>query len=1029
MKSKSTLIDVLLRYKQVIYIFTGICILTGIIALFIMPRDEYPEFRITQGLIVGIYPGASSHQVEEQITSKVENYLFRYKSVDRAKTYSVSKENVMVIYVEVSENEKDPEQFWAKLRHGLNELKAELPTGVVSLTADNDFGNTSVLLLGVQSETKTYKELEDVYVKQLENRLRRIQSISKVKHYGALEEQISVYLDNTKLTHYGIKPMQMFAVLKPQSSVIYSGEYNDGNLMRPIHIPSTFKTEQDIANQIVFSDPLGHVLRVKDVAKITREYDEPDSYVRVNGKKAIVVALEMKSGENVVSLGDDVEETVEKFSKTLPPDVKIITVSDVPHAVSKSINNFLKEFLIAILSVIFVTILLLPGKVARIAALAIPTSIFTAIGIMWAAGINLQTVSLAGLIIVLGITVDDAIVIIDNYIEKLDEGMTPREAATHSVTELFTSVLSATTIIVFCFLPMPIFLIGPAADFVRSLPLTIISALIVSLLVSITLIPIINYSRIKTGLKANNPEKKRKTFLDIVQKYYDSAIERAFRHKKVVVMIGALTFIIGLIILGTTPQQAFPKIERNQFAVEVYLPEGSSIEKTDEVIKDIEKKFQQDSRIKVVTSFIGTSSPRFHALYAPNFPAKNYGQLVILTESNEEVKEILDEYSKKFKGYYPNANIKWKQLAIAIAKSPIEVRISGDDIPTIKAIADTVEKFVRNTEGSEYVRTDYEQPLQSADLILKKDEAARMGYSNAWLGYSLLLGTKGFPIADVWEGDYQIGVKLKIDKKTKTSPDDIMNQYITAPFLVSSSPVRELADIKPGWSEGQIVRRNGVRTITVRSEVEREVLPSAVFEKIRPLVDNLNLPEGISIEYGGENSDSKENLTPFYYSLVVSIVIIFLILMFQFKKVKTSLIIMVTLPLSIFGAAFGIFIMGYPFGVTAFIGLIGLMGIVVRNGVIFITYANELRSNQGYTIEQAAIAAGKRRMRPIFLTSAAAAVGVIPMTVSGSSLWGPLGTVICFGLLFALVLSLLVLPVIYCLFSKSETNKANEGLV
>jgi multidrug efflux pump subunit AcrB len=318
--------------------------------------------------------------------------------------------------------------------------------------------------------------------------------------------------------------------------------------------------------------------------------------------------------------------------------------------------------------------------------------------------------------------------------------------------------------------------------------------------------------------------------------------------------------------------------------------------------------------------------------------------------------------------------------------------------------------------------------LQSANLLIKKDEAARLGYSNAWLGYSLLLGTKGFPIAAVWEDDYQIDVKLKMDKKTKISPDDIMNQYVTSPFLVSSVPVRELADMKPGWSEGQIVRRNGVRTITVRSEVERDVLPSMVFEKVRPFVDNLNLPEGVFIEYGGEFSDSKENLTPFYYSLVVSIVIIFLILMFQFKKVKTSLIIMVTLPLSIFGEAFGIFIMGYPFGVTAFIGLIGLMGIVVRNGVIFISYANDLRREQGYSVEEAAIAAGKRRMRPIFLTSAAAAVGVIPMTVSGSSLWGPLGTVICFGLLFALVLSLLVLPVIYDLFNRAEINKVDEGL-
>jgi multidrug efflux pump subunit AcrB len=1027
MKNKFTLIDLLLRYKQTLFIFAGLCILTGIIALFIMPRDEYPEFKVTQGIIVGIYPGASSHQVEEQLTAKVENYLFQYKAVNRSKTYSVSKENLMVTYVEVAENEKNPEEFWAKLRHGLNDLKGELPAGVTSLTADNDFGNTSVILLGVQSKTKSYKELENYYVKQLENDLRKIQSIATVKHLGLQKEQISVYFDDAKLANYGIKPLQALEALKPQSSVNYAGEINDGKLTRPIQIPSSFQTEQDIANQIIYSEPGGAVLRIKDVAKVVREYDDPDSYIRVNGDKSIVIALEMKSGENVVSLGDDVEKAVNKFSKTLPPDVKVITVSDVPHAVSRSIANFLKEFLISIGAVILVTLLLLPGKVARIAALSIPTSIFTAIGIMWVSGIDLQTVSLAGLIIVLGITVDDAIVIIDNYLEKLDAGMTPYDAATKSVKELFTSVLSATMIIIFCFLPMPLFLTGSSADFVRSLPLTITFALLVSLLVSITIIPVINYSHIKTGIKTDSSKKSRNAFLDIIQKYYDKTLDKVFNHKKLIVIIGLLSFIIGLVILSQTPQQAFPNIERNQFAVEVYLPEGSSIEQTDKVICDLEKRLRKDNRVSVVTSFVGTSSPRFNALYAPNFPAKNYGQLVVLTESNEAAIEVLDEYGKKMKGFYPQANIKWKQLAISDKKSPIEIRISGDSIEAIKNVADKVSNYVRHTEGTEFVRTDYGEPLQTANLIVKKDEAARLGYSNAILGYSLAIGTTGYPVSTVWEGDYPVDVKLKIDKKTKSSPDDILNQYVTSPVLSSSVPVRDLVELRPGWTEGQIVRRNGVRTITVQAEVGRGVLSTAAFDKTKPLVDNMKLPEGVSIEYGGDYSDSEENLTPFYYSLIVSVTIIFLILMIQFKKVKTALIIMVTLPLTVFGAAFGIFITGYPFGVTAFIGLIGVMGIVVRNGVIYISYANELQNDKGFTVEQAAIAAGKRRMRPIFLTSAAAAVGVIPMVVSGSLLWGPLGTVICFGLLFALVLSLLVLPVIYYILQRKGSNKIEIG--
>ena len=1020
-----TLLELLLRYKQVIYIFTVIAVLVGVVALFQMPRDEYPTFTVSTGIVVGLYPGATSQQVEEQLTAKVENYLFQYKSVNRAKTYSVSKENFMIIYVEVSENEKDVDGFWLKLRHGLNELKGELPSGVASLTADNDFGSTSAILLAVQSETKTYKELEN-YIKSFEDDVRKVPSVSKVKHYGLQKEQITVYMDDAKLANYGIKPIQVLAALKPQSMVNYTGEIDDGEQVRPIHIATNFKTETDVANQIIYSDPNGNVVRVKDIAKVVREYDDMDSYIRVNGKKCLLVSLEMKSGENVVHFGTEVQKAIDKFSAVLPPDVKIITVSNIPDVVSKAIANFLKEFAAAMIAVILVTILLLPLRVARIAAMAIPTSILSAIGIMWANGMDLQTVSLAGLIIVLGITVDDAIVIVDNYIEKLDQGMTPFEAGTKSVTQLFSSVLSATLIIIACFLPMPLFMSGTGGQFIRSLPITITYALLISLLLSVSVIPLLSYTFIKTGIKDNSSNKGKPTFLERLQKFYNGLLEKAFKRKKLVVMIGCSSFIIGLVLIAITPQQSFPKLERNQFAVEVFLPVGSSLQKTDSVLTDLEEILQKDPRVRVVASFIGTSSPRFNALYAPNFPAKNYGQLVVVTESNNATNKILDEYGKKMEGKYPLADIKWKQLAFEIFKSPIEIRISGDSIQTIKQTSNRVSDILRQFKDVESIHTDYKQPLQSADLVVKRDEAARLGYSNSLLAYSLMVGTKGFPVSTVWEGDYPVDVKLKINKKIKSNPSEIMNQYVTSPFMFSSVPVRQLATIKPGWTEGEIVRRNGIRTLTVFAEIKRGILPASVFNKIKPLVDKMDLPPGVSIEYGGDYQMTQENITPFYYSLVVTIIAIFLILMFQFKNIKTSLLIMVTLPLSVFGAAFGVFVTGYPFGTTAFIGLIGLMGIVVRNGVIFISYAEELRHDLGYSLEEAAISAGKRRMRPIFLTSAAAAVGVIPMIASGSSLWGPLGTVICFGLIFALVLSLLVLPVLYYLFHRTDFSKIEE---
>ncbi len=1017
-EKKRQLIDFLLRYQQPIVILVLILVTAGIIALVKMPRDEYPEFKIRQGVIVGVYPGASSEQVESEITAKVEKYLFQYNSVKRSKTYSISRENVMIIYVEVAEKEKDPDGFWVKLRHGLNELKAGLPSGLMSLTADNDFGNTSALLLSVRSDGKTYRELEDC-IKKFEDEVRRVPSVSRVKRYGEQKEEINVYLDNAKLARYGIRPLTLAAAIVPQSTTGYSGELDDGKLVRPVHIPANYKSENDLAEQIVYSDPMGTVVRLKDVARVVREYEEPQSYVRVDGKKCLVVSLEMLSGNNIVDFGREVGRVIADFQKTLPPDVKIDVISNIPDAVSKSISGFLREFLIAILSVIAVTLILLPGRVALAAAATIPVTILSSLGLLWAFGLDLQTVSLATLIVVLGLVVDDPIVIIDNYVEKLDQGFDRRRAATLSVKELFPSVFAATIIIISCFLPFSIFLKGMAGDFVRSMPPTVITTLTASLLAASLLTPLMCFHFIKQGVK-HGQAGKRTAFLEGLQKRYDRLVEAVFHKKALIIAIGVLSFAVGLIILAKSPSQPFPKIERNQFAVEVTLSTGSSLGATDAVMKDLEGRLMNDPRVKVVTSFVGTSSPRFHTLYAPRFPSRDIGQLVVLTDSNKSTMMILDEYSRKFAESYPGAEVKWKQLDMAYFTEPIEVRICGEDIRELKAAAGKVEAILRAARGVTLVRTDFRQPVQSVEVDIRKDEANRLGYPNAMLNYSLMTGTKGLPVARVWEGDYPLQVRLKFEGLDHAGPADLEDLYITSPLLGSAVPLRQLADLRPGWTDGDIVRRNGVRTLTVMAGVDRKVFASEVIKKAKPLIDGLKLPAGLRIEYGGEYAAGIEYFTPFFYSLAVTVVLIFLILMFEFRSVKKSLLIMIIMPLTLFGAAFGIMISGYPFSITAFVGIIALFGIVVRNGIIYVQYADELRRDHGYGPEEAAIAAGKRRMRPIFLTAMAAAVGVVPMVLSGSSLWGPLGSVICFGLLFGLVLSLLILPVLYYLMHRKE---------
>ncbi len=1027
MGKNRSLIDILLEHKQLILILTTLLVIYGIVGLMEMPRDEFPEFKIRQGLIIGVYPGATSEQVAERLTKKVENYLFQFEEVDKEKTHSVSKENVMVIYVEVDGDVDEPKLFWSKLQHRLNEIKPELPAGVFSLTADNDFGNTSAILLAVQSETKTYRQLEK-YIERFEDRVRKISATSRVKHFGLQNEEINIYIDDAKLAHYGIKSLSLLAALRSQNSVNYSGEIDNGKFIRPIHVTADLKTESDIANQIIYSDPLGNVIRLKDVAEVKREYPDPDSYIRLNGKKCLIVSLEMLPGNNIVQYGKNVQVEIDKFINEAPSDVKVGIISDMPSFVSDAIFNFLKEFGLAILSVIIVTILLLPLRVALVSASAIPISILITLGMMWSTGIYLQTVSLAGLIIVLGMVVDNAIVIIDNYVEKLDNGISPREAASKSVSELFGSVFSATLIIVSTFFPMQLFITGLAGDFVESLPITIAYALFISLFVSAILVPLFSYLYIRFGIKGAK-EGIKVRFLIRLQKWYDNLVERSFKIKKTVVTLGFISFVIGLFLITLSPQQPFPSFDRNQFAVEIFLPSGGSLRQTDKVMKEVEALLLKDPRVKEVAAFVGTSSPRFNSLYAPQFPGKNYGQFLVITDSDESTLAMLDDYSKEYSNMNPHAYIKWKQLEMMNKRAHIEVRVSGDSIRAIKRVANKVAQILKSTEGTQWIRTDFREPLQSVRLEMFEDEAARMGYSKQILDYALLIGTKGFPLATIWEGDYQVKVNLKVEKKVQTNIDEVMNQYVTSPFLASSVQIKQLAEAKQEWTEGEIGRRNGVPTITIRSDVERGNYASEILDKAKPLIEKLELSEGVSIEFGGEYEMNKDEMTPLYYALIFSIAVIFIILLAQFRKIKTAFLIMMTMPLSIFGASFGILITGYPFSVTAFIGLIGLIGIVVRNGIIYISYARELVTVHNMNIEQAAISAAKRRMRPIFLTSSAAAVGVVPMILSGSNLWGPLGTVICFGLLFGLALCLIVIPILYFLLHKNDSDNTAEVTV
>lgn len=1014
-----------MKNKQIVYLFVIMLMLFGVYSLFVMPKQEFPVFTIRQGLVVGVYPGVSSSEIEKRLTKPLEEYLFSYKEVKKNKTYSISRDGLAIIVVDLADNVKNKDEFWSKFRHGLQEFKQTLPSGVVTLIANNDFGETSALLISIESEEKTYRELE-YYLEDLENRLRQIKSVSNLRHYGLQHEQISVYIDKEKLAAYGINSSSLLATLFTQGVSSISGTVKNEHVLAPIHISETFKNEKDVAEQIVYIDPIGNMIRLKDIATIVREYPTPTSYIKNQGNKCLLLSLEMQKGYNIVRYGQEVNKVLDKFQKELPDDVHLFKVADQPEVVNISVKNFLREMIIAICTVLLVLMLLQPLRVASIAAMTIPITIFISIGVIYALGFELNTVILAALIVVLGIIVDDSVVIIDNYLEKLDHGIPRWEASVTSAKELFKSVLSATLAISITFYPFLFTTVGIFNDFVQAFPWTITITLFISLLIAVLFVPIIQYTLIKTGLheKVKNKKQISSILSDGIQKEYNKIIHFAFKHSRFTIAIALGALLTGVVVFFNLPQKMMPITERNQFAVEIYLPTGTPLTVTAEVADSLRNMLNKDKRITSITSFIGTSSPRFHTCYAPNLPGENYAQFIVSTTDIQSTIDVLDDYAATYVNYFPNALVRFKQLDFVFASYPIELRIRGNHLPDLMLAKNKLLKEIKSMKEILFVHSDYGELQPSVLVNIDNVEANNLGISKVDVSNNLALRfNSGIPITSIWEDDYSIDVVLKAENDKQPNFTDIPNEYIST-VVGNTVPLRQIATTSADFNPGQIVRRNGVYCLSLLAEVKREYNVVNVTSKIASNInDRVQLPKSVTIDWGGVREQDKMLMPMIIYGLIIAVAIIFMILVFHFRKINLALLILSASLLSVFGGSVGILIMGMEYSLTSVLGLVALMGIIVRNGIIMYDYAEELRLMHGRTAYDAALEAGKRRMRPIFLTSAAASMGVIPMIISKSALWAPMGVVICFGTWLSMLFVVTVLPVTYWLVFKKTDKK------
>lgn len=1007
---KRSFIEAAMCNHNIVILLMGMLVLLGILGLATMPKQEMPQFTVRQGACVAVYPGATSAEVEERVAKPLENFIFGYKEVNKKKTYTQSKDGMLIAFMELNDYVEDKDAFWSKFKHGLQAFKSSLPSGVIALQAVDDIAETSALLITIESKQKTYREL-NTYIDNLKDRLRRIDAISNLRTYGLQNEQISIYLDQNKLSKYGIGPFKILNELALQGFTTISGSLDMGSLTLPIHITDSYNNERDVAEQIVYSDPKGNIVRLKDIARITREYPKQEKYIKSNGNKCVLLSIEMRPGNDIVKMGNDVHKALDEFEETLPNDVHIATITDQSKVVNESVMNFLQELLISVISVIIVVILLMPRRVAEVSALSIPITIFSSIGIFYLFSMELNTVTLAALIVTLGMVVDDSVVIIDNYMEKLGHGMSRWHAAIAAPREFFMSVLSATLSISLTFFPFLFTMHGDMGDFVQSFPWAMFIILSISLTVSLLLTPYLQYIMIHQGI-ANTPKPNaKKKPLDYLQTGYTWLLNRCFAFPRTTLVIGAALVATGALIFVKLPQRMMPIAERNQFAVEFYLPNGTTAEKTSIIADSMANILKRDPKVTAVTMFIGQGSPRFHTTYAPQIGGPNFAQFIVNTVSNDATEEVLNKYADHYSNYFPDCYIRFKQMDYNSASYPIEIRVSGDSISDLKKAAKQIAACMHEVEGINLIRTNYEEPQPGIRVTPDATEANRLGVNKTILSADLAIHFgSGLPMSTLWEGDYPVKMMLKSENNS-----DLANEYIPVMGGTASVPLRQLAKISPDWHDGSIIRRNGVRTISIVGEPLRGYNANKLSEELKTKVAGLSLDPDLTWEVGGMSEKDAETMPQVISGVMVAILVIFFILLFHFKRISLALVNLSSMSLCIFGAAIGLFITGYDVSLTCVLGVVSLMGILVRNGIIMLDYAEELRRDKGLSICDAAFQAGERRMRPIFLTSAAASVGVLPMMLENNTLWSPMGAVIFFGTLISMVLIATILPVLYWL--------------
>ncbi|EHH2504023.1 multidrug efflux RND transporter permease subunit VmeV [Vibrio parahaemolyticus] len=1012
-----------IKNKVISWLFIVILAIGGVTSFLELGRLEDPAFTIKDAMIVATYPGATSKEVEEELTYPLEKEIRKLPYIDRITSTSSNGMSQIMVSMKMDYGPDELPQIWDEMRRKINDLQPTLPQGVQSLQIIDDFGDVYGVMLMLTGDDYDYVELKR-YADHLRREIELVDGVGKVDIAGDQQEMLFVEISLDRLASLNLDMNVVSGLLNQQNNVVSAGEVMVNGESLVIRPSGTLNTVQALENLIIHGRDTGNLIRLKDVATITRGIQEkPGNMILFNGKKAINIGISFASGVNVVEVGERLNAELSSLESIKPAGLDMSYFYNQAQEVDDSVKAFVISLAEAVAIVIIVLLFTMGLRSGVIIGVVLLLTVFGTFILMNYNNIELHRISLGALIIALGMLVDNAIVVVEGILVGLKKGRTKVQAAVDIVKQTQWPLLGATVIAITAFAPIGLSQ-DATGEFMGSLFWVLCFSLFLSWVTAITLTPFLADLLLKEEEKVTNGEDEDpyKGWLFVV---FGALLKFSLRFRWMTVTAMVALLVGAVIAFGNVKQQFFPPSNTPMFYVDMWMPEGTDIRQTIKQAEKVESYIRQQDDIDFVSVSIGQGLQRFALTYQPEKSYEAYTQFQVRTTDRDNMFKLLhkldDNLAKAFDA--PTFQFKLMEFGPSPA-SKIEARITGPDPKVLRELAVKVEDILHTDPGARNIRHDWRERTKELVPVFNESKARRLGISKEDLSSTLQMAFGGSTFGVLRDGTHTLPIMMRLPEAERVDFESLQNVKIWSPSLQTYIPVDQIIDgVELDWSEPLIQRRDRKRTLTVLADhdVLSDDTAASLFARVQPKVMALHIPEGYEITWGGEYESSKDAQEGLFGSLPMGYLLMFIITILLFNSIKKPLVIWFTVPLSIIGVAFGLLTTNMPFSFTAFLGLLSLSGMILKNGIVLLDQIN-LELESGKDPYLAIVDSAISRVRPVSMAALTTILGMIPLVFD--AFFGSMAITIMAGLGFATVLTLIVVPVMFAILFRIKPTTA-----